>query len=41
LREALAAIDLDGLTPRAAMDELYRLKALSAVAPAESPLTSR
>jgi DNA mismatch repair protein MutS len=40
LRLALAAIDPDRLAPRAALEELYRLKALIAVAPAESPLTS-
>ena len=29
LREALAALDVDALTPRAALDELYRLKGLA------------
>ena len=40
LRLALAAIDPDRLAPRAALDELYRLKALIAVAPDDPPLTS-
>jgi DNA mismatch repair protein MutS len=40
LREALAAIDPDRLAPRAALEELYRLKALLAVAATESSLTS-
>ncbi len=40
LREALAAIDLDELTPRAALEELYRLKSLGAVAAHTTSLTS-
>jgi DNA mismatch repair protein MutS len=40
LREALAAIDPDRLAPRAALDELYRLKSLSAVAPHATSLGS-
>jgi DNA mismatch repair protein MutS len=40
LRLALAAIDPDVLAPRDALEELYRLKALIAVAPADPSLTS-
>ena len=40
LRAALAAIDPDTLTPRAALEELYRLKTLIAVAPGARSLTS-
>jgi DNA mismatch repair protein MutS len=40
LRLALAAIDPDRLAPRAALEELYRLKAFVAVAPADPSLTS-
>ncbi len=39
LRLALAAVDPDKLAPRAALEELYRLKAI-AVATADPPLTS-
>jgi DNA mismatch repair protein MutS len=40
LREALAAIDPDRLAPRAALEELYRLKSLGAVARGATPLSS-
>jgi DNA mismatch repair protein MutS len=40
LREALAAIDPDKLAPRAALEELYRLKSLGTVAPGATSLTS-
>jgi DNA mismatch repair protein MutS len=40
LREALAAIDMDAMSPRAAWEELHRLKALIAVAADETSLTS-
>jgi DNA mismatch repair protein MutS len=40
LREALAGIDPDRLAPREALAELYRLKALIAVATADPSLTS-
>jgi DNA mismatch repair protein MutS len=40
VRLALAAIDPDRLAPRAALEELYRLKALVAVATADPRLTS-
>jgi DNA mismatch repair protein MutS len=41
LRLALAAIDPDRLAPRAALEELYRLKAFVAVTPPDPSLTSR
>jgi DNA mismatch repair protein MutS len=40
LREALAALEPDRLAPRAALEELYRLKELAAVAPGETQVTS-
>ena len=40
IRTALEQIDPDRLTPRAALEELYRLRALIAVAPRNPPLTS-
>jgi DNA mismatch repair protein MutS len=40
LRAALAAIEPDRLSPREALDELYRLKRLVAIAPDDQPLTS-
>ena len=41
LRAALAAIEPDRLSPREALDELYRLRRLIAVAPDDQRLTSR
>ncbi len=40
LREALAAIDPDALTPREALEALYRLRAMIPVATGEAGLTS-
>ena len=40
LREALVAIEPDRLSPREALDALYRLRALLAVNAADQPLTS-
>ncbi len=40
LRQALAEVDPDRLTPREALEELYRLKSLFAVAADETRLTS-
>jgi DNA mismatch repair protein MutS len=41
LAEAVAALDPDRLTPREALDALYRLKSLCPVAPGNEPITSQ